>query len=280
MKFDRTSSSKLIQKLLKEKLYKEELKNDKDIFMAFRKSEIDFYYKGSRIYKYTSKGFMSHKKYSLNTSVKDDIVLEDLAKGKVDIISDLLTNHKHIKINGKEKAKKEDKGISNLYKYDYFSNNDIFLLDVEIALYDDKSKDRIDILLYDNKNATLKFIEAKDYSNKELWAIKGSKPKVIEQINRYSKRLEDKKIYDLVLSEYVKYIKILKTNFNLDINIPKKIEKKVSLYMFGFDQNQKNKIFKLLKDDNSLEDIPYYFLGDASKINVAKLFNADHNAKS
>jgi hypothetical protein len=42
--------------------------------------------------------------------------------------------------------------------------------------------------------------------------------------------------------------------------------------MFGFDQTQKSKIEESLKNDNSLENISYYFIGDAKKTNVKTLF--------
>lgn len=280
MEFNRTNSKKYLDSLQNSDLYKKLLKDDKDIFMAFRKSEIDFYYKGSRIYKYTSKGFSSHKKYSLNTVYKNDILLDDLSKNKIEIIKDILENHEYIKKNGKEKSKKEDKGISNLYSQDYFSQNEIFLLDIEIALYDNESKDRIDLLLYDNKNCVLKFIEAKDYSNKELWSKEKEIPDVVKQINRYNKRLNDKNIYDKILNEYTKYIEILRNQFNLEINIPKKIEKEVSLYMFGFDNEQKNRINRLLIKNNSLGSIPYYFYGDSSSVKIENLFSINHNEKN
>jgi len=267
MKFSRTKNiEKLLEELNKQPLYDELLKNDENVFMALRDNEIHFYYGGSRIYKFTKNGFFSHKEFCINTAEKNEYINQNQLKS-VNLITDIVLNYEPIKKNAIKYADIEDKGISNLFKQDYNSNKDIFLLDIEIAL----ENGRIDILLYNNKTQTLKFIEAKDYSNKELWSKIGTKPKVSEQIEKYNDDLT--KFYDDILEEYKKYILHLNNFFGLKINEPIKIIETTSLYMFGFDQNQKAKIEKLLKNDNSLENINYYFNGDAKKINVETLFS-------
>lgn len=275
MKFSRTKNvEKLLESLQKEELYLKALKQDiqdKNVFMGLRDNSIDFYYGGSKIYSYKNK-FFSHKKFCINAETKDEYINQDTLN-TINIITCPIQNYKLIKDNAKKYGGIEDKGISYLFNQDYFSKKDIFLLDIEIAFYDTESRDRVDILLYDNKNQILKFIEAKDYTNKELWAEKNAQPKVVEQIKRYNDRLLDSDYYTNILNEYKKYITILNNFFEVEINEPKEIIKNTSLYVFGFDENQKIKINKLLKDDNSLENINYYFNGDPKKTNVEILFN-------
>lgn len=276
MKFSRTKNiEKLLESLQKEELYIKALKQDiqdKKVFMGLRDNSIDFYYGGSKIYSYSKNIFLSHRKFCINADIKDEYINQDTLN-TINIITCPIQNYKLIKDNAKKYGGIEDQGISNLFNQDYFSKKDIFLLDIEIAFYDKESKDRVDILLYDNNNQILKFIEAKDFTNKELWAEKNAQPKVVEQIKRYNDRLLNNDYCNNILKEYKKYIAILNNFFEVEINEPKEIIKYTSLYMFGFDENQKIKIKKLLKDDNSLKDINYYFNGDAKKTNVEILFN-------
>ena len=127
------------------------------------------------------------------------------------------------------------------------------------------------MVLYPHFFRRNQFIEAKDYSNKELWSSIGTKPKVSGQIEKYNGDLT--KFYIDILEEYKKYILHLNNFFGFKINEPIKIIETTSLYMFGFDQNQKAKIEESLKNDNSLENIKYYFNGDAKKTDVEILFN-------
>ncbi len=275
MNFSRTKNiEKTLEDFKKEDLYINALKQDienKKVFIGLRDNAIDIYYGGSKIYTYSKKTFSSHRKFCINADIKDDYISQNILD-KINIVTNPIDNYKLIKDNAKKYAGIEDKGISNLFNQDYFSKKDIFLLDIEIALYDEKSKDRIDLLLLDNTNGELKFVEAKDYTNGELWSKENTKPEVTKQIERYNKRLLDNNYYDNILKEYNKYIAILNKAFNLKINKPKKIIKNTSLYMFGFDQNQKNKIQKSLKDDGSLDNINYYFNGDPKKTSIEILF--------
>ena len=65
--------------------------------------------------------------------------------------------------------------------------------------------------------------------------------------------------------------------FNKSLPEPKSIYNKVLFYMFGFDNEQKNKIQRLLKNDGSLEGIEYYFLGIAKNIKINTLYNSKGN---
>jgi len=269
MKFNRTKDiENLLVELLKEDLYIKCLEKDVHngkVFMAFRSSAIDFYYGGSKIYSYSKDKFFSHRKFCINADTKNEYIKQDTLDS-INIITCPIQNYALIKDNAKKYGGIEDQGISNLFNQDYFSKQNIFLIDIEIAL----ENGRIDILLYDNNTSTLKFIEAKDYSNKELWSTVGTKPEVVRQIERYNKDLINFK--NEILNEYTQYILILNKFFNLNITEPKEMAETTSLYVFGFDQNQKNKIEKSLKDDNSLENIKYYFNGDSKKTNIETLF--------
>jgi hypothetical protein len=265
--FDRTSSEKLIEDLKKENIFKK-LVNDKDVFMALRKDEIDFYYSGAKLLGYTNEGFISHKKYCFNADYdKDYIVLNKIEEIKP--IVNMEKNLKFIKENAKKFAGVEGSGVGELYKFGVFhSDNRYILLDVEIFV---NEKDRVDILLFDKEEKELKFVEAKHFSNSEIWAEKKKKPQVVEQIERYNKAINDKK--KEILEEYRRYVEILNSYFNLNLPLPEKIYEKTKLLIFGFDSYQLEKINELLKNDGSLDGIEFYTIGNIKNADIGTIYN-------
>lgn len=272
MKFDRTKGlDDLLKKLKEEELYKNYLSKDSDVFMALRSNEIHFYYKGSKLFGYKSQGFESHKKYCFNAAFSGDYIKID-ALGSIKPIVDMDANYKLIKENAKNYAGVEAEGISNLYKYNFLTQGDYILLDTEIAFYDDESKDRIDLLVFDTLHKELKFIEAKDFTNGELWAKENASPKVVEQIQRYNTRVANNK--EEILAEYQSYVDLINRHFETSLPKPESICEDVSLFMFGFDNNQKEKIERLLKEDGSLDGIHYYFKGSTKNLDLKTLYNS------
>ena len=50
-----------------------------------------------------------------------------------------------------------------------------------------------------------------------------------------------------------------------------------ALFMFGFDNDQKGKIERLLKEDGSLDGINYYFKGSTKNIDLKTLYECESN---
>jgi len=276
MSLNRTEGVKeLIEKLKNEDLYKNHLQKDEQILMAFREKAIDFYYGGSRLFKYDKNGFSSHKKFCYNADINNDYI--NLSKiNEIKPITDISKNYKLIKERAKLYAGIEGEGVARLYKYNFLKDDsDVIVLDVEIAFYEDEEKNRIDLLLFNKKTKELKFVEAKHYSNNEIWAKEGNKPEVVKQIKNYEKTINSN--VDKIKEEYKKYIEIINEMFNKSLPAPEKVYPKVLLYMFGFDNEQKNKIKKLLKDDGSLNEIEYYFKGNEKGTDLNTLYNSKGN---
>ena len=117
---------------------------------------------------------------------------------------------------------------------------------------------------------TLQFVEAKHYSNKEIWS--NSTPKVISQIKRYEDQIKKKETE--ILSEYDNYIKSINNLFNLDLPKPIKIDPKVTLLIFGFDRDQlKGRAKELIKSNSEFKDVKVYLRGDISKLDTKVLWN-------
>ena len=141
---------------------------------------------------------------------------------------------------------------------------------------DRKNKhDRFDILLLEVETGTLRFVEAKHYLNKELWAQKGTRPKVTSQIKRYLEVLNTPTKKNEIIETYSGYIKELeslfpiKTHFKMDTKLEIDSQAPVALWVFGFDKDQREGRLKdLLINDNSLADVPYYLSGDTKNVEI------------
>ena len=110
------------------------------------------------------------------------------------------------------------------------------VLDIEVSfasMDEDKKQDRIDILLFNKRKQSLQFVEAKHYSNKEIWST--GTPKVIKQINRYNFQITKQR--DDILKAYTEYINVINNLFNLSLPKSTTLENKTILLIFGFDND-------------------------------------------
>lgn len=184
---------------------------------------------------------------------------------KIPIISSFLTGYDGIKKNCELYSGEEAKGVSYLYQNSsYLVSKSIFVLDIEIAFKKDgKKQDRIDILLYDNDSQILRFVEAKHFSNSDLWS--NSTPRVVAQIKKYEEQIEHHR--KKLIEEYGLYIEELNYIYNKNFNHPKSIDSKVSLLIFGFDNAQKkdDRFTKLILGNPEYKEIKIYCKGDPCK---------------
>ena len=268
--FKRNLSAGIISKLQGEPLFKNHIEKDArglKIFPAIRNGYIDFYFKGSRLFEY-KKEFKTHRKFLSLIDSKKDYFSETMLQ-QVEIIKDFCGQYKRIKGAAAQYAGQEATGVSYLYsKYSFLNlKSDIVVLDVEIAFEsisnkEDEKVDRVDILLFSKKKQSLGFVEAKHFSNSELWS--NSTPKCLLQVKRYNDQIKQRS--KEILSEYSKYVQINNQLFGINLPIPTKVEKQCGLYVFGFDANQKKaKIDDTLENTMENEKIKYYARGDYKK---------------
>jgi hypothetical protein len=276
--FKRNLSSTLITKLQAEPLYqilKPEI-YDQIIFPGIRNNLIDFYYKGGRLFKFDDRGFQTHIKYAavIEKDTKDYLTEKELVNYK--LATDFIKNYQRIKENCSKYAGIEANGVSEIYhRHSYVGREKgIVVLDIEVSLKSidpDSNQDRIDILLYNVDERKLKFVEAKHYSNTEIWST--SQAKVIKQIKRYEAQIHSKK--KDIIDEYNKYIDIANTMFSGSLPYVDDIEDKVTLMIFGFDNDQKGKRLKNLIIKNPVfEDLIVYPIGNVNKIKLDNLWKA------
>lgn len=282
--FIRDLSDTLIDKLKKEPLFTNRLlpdikEGEKAVFPAIRNGSVAFYYKGGGIFTYSKDGFKTHIKYGFNPSNYDTKYIREKDIDRISVCHSFEEGYKSIKEHCEKYGGVEAETVSNLYSCSGANpDKNVILLDTEICFdaYDDSlqtpinKKNRIDLLLYDLKKKQLCFCEAKNFTNKELWAKEGSKPKVCTQINRYNKTLVERK--DEIIQQYERYIEKFNYIFDTCLPFPDRLHLETGLLIFGFDINQKKRIKELLLEDGSLDGIKYYNTGELKAKQISTLY--------
>ncbi|ERP30689.1 hypothetical protein [Chitinivibrio alkaliphilus] len=265
-------------KLISNSLWSNKIEQDcknQNVFLAIRDNRIDLYHKGGKLFTYDSNGFKTHLKYAsvISSNGKDYLTEAELSDYK--LASDFESNYLRIKENCSNYSGIEASGVSEIYhKHSYLSDSNVVVLDVEISfesLKQENNQDRIDILLFNKESKTLQFVEAKHFSNNEIWSR--TTPKVISQIKRYESQLSKRK--NEILSEYIDYIKVINGIFNIALPEPEELDDNVTLLIFGFDNDQKKgRLKKLIFQNNEYTGLKNYSIGNIKKVVTGNLWNA------
>ena len=238
-----------------------------EVFLTVR-NNIRFFHKGGKLFEFDKNGFMTHTKFaSVINSSSDYLTETEFSKSR--LVSSFEKGYERIKENCSKFSGDESIGVSNLYsKYSYLSDENIVVLDIEISLRsmnENRSQDRIDLLLFNKDTRILTFVEAKHFSNSEIWADSRT-PDVIGQIKRYEKQIADNRAD--IISEYANCVKTLNLIFNCSLPVPAEIDDKVTLLIFGFDNDQKiGKLTGSILENPCYRGINLYKIGNAENIN-------------
>lgn len=242
--------------------------NGECVFPAIRNDGIHFYYKGSRIFTYSNK-FRTHFKFLQPDGCNDYVSLNDVHSINFEKMS-FINLYDGIKRNGSKYAGVESQGISSLYSKNSYvgKHKGVVVLDVEFRF---NKKDRVDLLLYNIDTKTLMFVEAKHFTNSELWSSKDGNRKVVNQLNKYT---DDIGNGEEIIVNYNHYIKNIKDIFNIKLPPAEHCIPYCGLYVFGFDGDQKDgKLKDGLLMDGTLDNYKCYVLGNPKKIDIDNLWN-------
>lgn len=280
----RQLKKEIIDELIKTNLWINKIEKDcrdRKVFLAIRNDKIGFYHQGGLIFSFENKnGFKTHIKYAAVIEPNGKSYLSETELNNFNLSTDFERNYQRIQENCSKYSGDEAKGVSEIYqKYSYFSDDDVVVLDIEVSfeakdlLSNDeltRTQDRIDILLFQKSTKTLKFVEAKHYSNTEI--VSTTTPKVIKQLKRYEDQIKQKETG--IIEQYQNYVEILNDLFHLNLPVPAKIDPKVTLLIFGFDTDQKNgRMKKLISNNEEYKEIRVYKKGKVSSIVINNLWN-------
>ena len=291
--FRRNLSAEIVNNLTRSNLYVDKLLPDivsGEVFPAIRRDRIDFYHGGGKLFSYNGNEFSTHIKYAsiINDYSGDYINNSQLAK--LNLIPNFFEGYKRIKENCVNYAGVESNGVYNAYKNGSYAKyllnrteETVVILDIEISFIKEDAnnkQNRIDILLYNINTRTLRFIEAKHFTNGEIWSKVGNVPKVSKQIERYKDQIEHK--YDEILSAYRNYIEVVNhiffevddLNASQSIPFPEKIDKDITLLLFGFDKDQRDGRLRILIEENpSVTGFNLYRKGNIKTVKLTNFWN-------
>jgi hypothetical protein len=293
--FSRTVDESLLEQLVASSLFQERLKHDlnpgepagRRVFPAFRHQRVDFYYRGGKLLGFRKGQFSTHQKYYATIlNPKSDYVSEqDLPTLRWP--SSFEEAYERMKENCRRYSGDEAEGVAELYsRHSYLLGADIVVLDIEVQFEhgdepeddwpntrpnDSAQQDRIDLLLYNTETRTLRFVEAKHSSNREIRAQE--QPKVLEQLRRYRKVLSDKDARDRILEQYSHYVDYANRYFAEQIvrslPEPEFLMEDVGLLVFGMDEPQKKYFNKHFLD--KYRDPPT-LIQNVTGLNLSTLF--------
>ena len=295
------SDSVVVKNLLNEKLWNEKLKNDcleGNVFMALRNNYISFYHEGGKLFDYNNNcEFKTHIKHAAVIDIDDKkndkpskkkkpvvyITEKELKTAK--LIDNFYERYEAVKNNCKPHAMDEEIGLSRLYqKFSYSSkhNSNVVVLDIQVSFsYEEEiidkinKQDRIDILLLNKKDKKLRFIEAKLASNGDIVADKGRIPAVIDQIDRYRKQIEERKVE--IEKAYKKYAETVNKIFEKEL-LPAtnlEVDKQVGLLVFDFSGDiKKGRLDEHVTGNSRYKNakIPVYCIGKIKDIKADNLW--------
>jgi len=288
----------LIAELKKEDLFQNKLKKDIEegnVFFAIRNGYGSFYVKGSSLFSYRkNNGFSTHYKFGfIPDGINDDApyICESQLDGDDPLraVKRFCLGYDRIKRNAELYAKTEAEGVSALYAFAPRTanrENRFFLVDIEVAFNSEKDtenqneedkgekkgSDRIDILLYDNHEKQLLFCEAKHFSNPEIWAKKGSNPKVINQLEQYDRQIVDNK--DIIIKEYTTAFSEYNALMGTELNAPKSVFDKCGLYIFGFNLEERKELKRIFDVNKNFYGRKCRIIGGSLNDSIEKIYTA------
>lgn len=276
-----------LDQLKDHKLFKKRLLPDIKsgaVFPAIRDNAVDFYYGGGRLFRFERNTFKTHIKYATVIEGRGQYISEKQLEN-ASLSTNFCVSYEAIKKNCALYAGSEAAGLSHVLKSGSFTQSpcpNIVVLDVEISFQSgdaEKQHDRIDLLLFDTQNKVLRFVEAKEFANKELWSLAGTRPKVCDQIERYEAQIGASGVE--IIEQYQNTVSILNDLLSMDLPLPETVEPRCQLLIFGFDQDQRdNRLQRLLLQDEALEGLWYYACGNEKQIEARSIWTQAKEVKA
>lgn len=221
-----------------------------NVFPAIRSHKIDFYLRGRKLCSFNGKTFQANVSYlaAFQNRPNGEITEDQFAQLRV--CGSFEDGYEQIKKNIVLFEQPESGGVFQLCRRHSFYKTDfvgpIGVLDIEVSLEaedEERSQDRMDLVLYHKERRQLRFFEAKTFDNTEIWPTKGD-ALVVQQILRYTDQLKQRN--DELLAGYGRYVKIMNHLCGTKLSHPLSIDTDVDLLLFGFDTLQLRTIQNVL----------------------------------
>lgn len=150
-----------------------------------------------------------------------------------------MSEYEAIKGNCENEGQREANAVSDLYQFNFYSESDVILLDMEVVL--DKATNRIDLAFFDKKHEKIVFCEAKEITNNAINQSKENPNSAISQVMRYNEELKNPEKIVEIIEQYRVFVKQTKELFSIDLPEPKEIFPRTSLLILGGDKVRNSK---------------------------------------
>jgi hypothetical protein len=122
------------------------------------------------------------------------------------------------------------------------------VFDIELSLeaeQDDRSQDRIDLILFHTGERRLRFFEVKTFANEEVWPKGGGPAAVCGQIARYKEQIARREVE--LLDGYQRYARLMASLTGVRLPEPKSIDPDPELLLIGYDTPQQVTVTRVLE---------------------------------
>jgi len=191
------------------------------VFPAVRAGKIDFYHAGGRLYSFDGIGFKRNPNYSKY----------DTGTVGLDFYEKAKQENKNKFISGAGEAR-ERQLLDSLNNHTFSSRKtDTVVLDIEVRLngsiYGTK---KCDMVLLNTKTNQIMFVEGKLFSNKDVHVAVGFRPKVIEQVARYTAAIAEQG--QGIVEQYGNHIKVINELYGTAYSLQVRLIEKAKLLVY------------------------------------------------
>lgn len=196
---------------------------DRAVFPAIRKDEIDFYYKGGCLYRYSHGTFKRDKNYTEYGTNADGLSQYERAKTE--------TENKYTRTDG---APAERNLLNDLYCHTFYLQRKtaVVVLDIEVNLNGNvNAGKKCDLVLYNTDTAELMFVEGKVFHDRRVNVQIGHIPEVIKQVNLYTAALAEQR--QAIIEQYNNHVRIVNALFGTHYAAPAKLIEPAKLLVYN-----------------------------------------------
>ncbi len=224
------------------------------VFPAIRVRKIDFYSRGRKLCSFNGKSFQANVAYLAAFQDRPSGEVTEEAFGRLKLCTSFLDGYEQIKKNITLHEQPESGGVSELCEshscYAGGFAGPIGVFDIELSLEasdEDRSQDRLDLVLFHTELQRLRFFEVKTFDNKEIWSKDGKPADVCGQIARYKEQLTVRQ--QELLDGYKQYARLMADLCGVRLPEPATIDVEPDLLLIGFDSLQQATITSTLRPE-------------------------------
>lgn len=217
-----------------------------EVFPAFRGNQIHFYFKGRKLFGFSSRGFQTNIAFLAAFDNRPSGEVKESSLSKLVLCSTFADGYGQIKKNIELYVQPESREVAELCQQHSICRDNsgpIVVLDVELSLEsddEDRKQDRIDLVLFNMQTLEIRLFEVKTFDDERIWPKGSGVASVVGQMRRYRRQATTRQ--SELLENYRQYVSLLNLLYNLDAPLPESIATSADLLVVRFDANQQQQL--------------------------------------